>query len=956
MKFVCPDCQQPLETETIYAGQAVECPACGKTVAVPPGKESQTPDLTLTMESPREVVQSLWEQTIQQAGGLDDVTMTLKGAKDPAHKKPPRPMPESVKVRPKDIGQKGAGTTVPEYELMRMLGEGGMGMVYEAKQTAIDRTIAIKMIKPEAADEDNCRQFLAEAIATADLDHPNIVPIHDLGMNSEGALFYAMKQVVGTSWKDLITRKSLNENLDILLRVADAVAFAHNRGIIHRDLKPENVMLGDFGEVLLMDWGLAAAVTANAKAEPLDPDHAIGGSPCYMAPEMAIGDAAKIGYGSDIYLLGAILFEIVTGERPHTGTDVMDCLQNAAENQIVDTVESGELVDIARKSMATEPEDRYASVKAFQAAVRDYQQHEESILLVQKAEKHLAEAQSAQRYELFVDAVAGCKQALELWDGNKHAKERLKSARFAYAQCAFNKGDLDLAASLLDTGDKSHSELCKQVEVARKERDARIRRMRVLKVTSAISAAAIVVILSVAWIWINRERSRAEDALVRFEAEQRQRLEERRTSAPALYNSARVMLSQDDFKRAVLLLDLVLEYDASFLPALHLLAVLHIKDNQPAHAASLLAGASKPDDETGHLLEQARLAAQGDEAHHFVLSVWANDENIPALAHHFAQSALNLVEVHKQRINEVWPRARLTMRQDGTLQLECRDRNVTDRSLEILRGMSISELRLDSARKLEDLSPLEGMPLRSLDIGSGRISDLSPLAGLPLLTVLSLHNNQISDLSPLAGLPQLTSLNFSGNRVSDLSPLAGMALKRLTMINNQVTDLSPLAGLHIEILNCGENQISDLSPLAGLPLLTVLSLHNNQISDLSPLAGLPLTFLRIDSNQISDLSPLADLPLRNLCLIDNRISDLSPLAGLPLTGLSCEDNPISDLSPLAGLQLSNLSFTPATVTQGIEVIRNMSTLYLIGTKYRMPNLCRMSAAEFWQKYDAGEFK
>ena len=950
MKFECTECGQLMEVETIYAGHAVECPGCGNSVIIPDdgglktedptslprsyeGQAEEEPGMSVNQpdsgdptslpgnyegqaeeEDLRTIVGTLWGKTIKDS---DTPEMTLKGETMRGPRSDGRKMPEAVKVRPKDISQKGSSTTVPEYEILRMLGEGGMGMVYEARQTAIDRSIAVKMIKPEAAkDQEECRQFLAEAVATADLDHPNIVPIHDLGMNSEGALFYAMKQVVGTSWKDLIESKSLDENLDILMRVTDAVAFAHNRGIIHRDLKPENVMLGDFGEVLLMDWGLAAAVTENAKAEPLDPEHAIGGSPCYMAPEMAVGDASKIGYGSDIYLLGAILFEIVTGFRPHTGTDVMDCLQNAAENRIVETGETGELVDIARKAMATEPEDRYASVKAFQAAVRDYQQHEESILLVQKAEKHLAEAQSAKRYELFVDAVAGCKQALELWDGNKHAKERLKSARFAYAQCAFNKGDLDLAASLLDAGDKSHSELCKQVEAARKERDARIRRMRVLKVTSAISAAAVVVILSVSSIWINRERSRAVDALTKLEAEQRQRSADRQTSAPALYDMAKVMLAEDEAEEAVLLLDLAREYDASFLPALHLQAVLQVADGNPVKAEALLLTARDPDDETRHLLDLVRLAQQGGEEHFAGFSEWANQANAPTLALHFAACGLERFEIHRQRIAEVWPAARITRHDDGSFDLNLEPARATVRSLDILHGMPIQSLILTGCNLVEDLSPLAGMPLRSLDMRRTRISDLSPLAGVPL-----------------------TNLNMNRAAISDLSPLQGMPLTVLNCHNNQITNISALAGMPLKSLGIGSNRISDLSPLQGMSL-EVLEINYNHIQDLSPLAGMPLRRLRVDGN---------------------RIQDLSPLKGMPLRHLYCESNPISDLSPLAGMPLIELNFSRApraTGTQGIEVIRNISTLRTIGVNvYRgHERLRRLPAAEFWERYDAGEFR
>ena len=133
-----------------------------------------------------------------------------------------------------------------------------MGVVYAARQSSIARTVALKMLKADDADAAQRDKFISEAVVTGELDHPNIVPIYDLGANDEGALFYSMKRVKGTPWHKVHPRqRSLDENLNILLRVADAVAFAHANGVIHRDLKPENVMLGDFGEVLVMDWGLA---------------------------------------------------------------------------------------------------------------------------------------------------------------------------------------------------------------------------------------------------------------------------------------------------------------------------------------------------------------------------------------------------------------------------------------------------------------------------------------------------------------------------------------------------------------------------------------------------------------------------------------------------------------------------------------------------------------------------
>ena len=214
----------------------------------------------------------------------------------------------------------------PDYELLNVIGEGGMGVVYAARQSSIARTVALKMLKGADADLSQRDKFISEAVVTGELDHPNIVPIYDLGANDDGALFYSMKRVKGTPWHKVLRDKTLDENLNVLLRVADAVAFAHVNGVVHRDLKPENVMLGDFGEVLVMDWGLARVTSEFPNAAAVTQSDAMGGTPAYMAPEMATGPLERITPASDIYLLGAILYEIITGKPPHTGKTVMAVL------------------------------------------------------------------------------------------------------------------------------------------------------------------------------------------------------------------------------------------------------------------------------------------------------------------------------------------------------------------------------------------------------------------------------------------------------------------------------------------------------------------------------------------------------------------------------------------------------------------------------------------------------
>ncbi len=255
-----------------------------------------------------------------------------------------------------------AAAAPADYELLEVIGEGGVGVVYAARQASINRVVAVKMLRPGREGQSQRDAFLAEAVVTGDLDHPNIVPVHDLGGNQTGDLFYSMKRVLGTPWSRVIRRKSLPENLEILHKVCDAVAFAHSRNVVHRDLKPENVMLGDFGEVLLMDWGIALASTLSIHTGRAASSSSMGGTPAYMSPEMATGPIEKIGPRSDVYLLGGILFEILTGKTPHAGKSVMDCLLAAAENVLQPTDAAGELLQTAyRRWRRTRPTASRAS-------------------------------------------------------------------------------------------------------------------------------------------------------------------------------------------------------------------------------------------------------------------------------------------------------------------------------------------------------------------------------------------------------------------------------------------------------------------------------------------------------------------------------------------------------------------------------------------------------------------
>jgi len=404
----------------------------------------------------------------------------------------------------RDRGEADSGTA--DYELLGKLGDGGIGVVHFARQASIDRTVAVKELRPEyAKNRDKREEFLAEAIVTGELEHPNIVPIYDLLTTDKDVLFYSMKRVQGTPWDEVISRRSTQENLDALMKIADAVAFAHSRGVVHRDLKPENVMLGDYGEVLLMDWGLAIA-PSKAKGSGM------GGTPAYMAPEMATGPIQRVGFHSDVYLLGAILFEIITGTTPHTGTTVTLCVLAAAKNEIQPTDKSGELLDIAMKAMAKEPEDRFAGVTDFQAAIREYQAHSESISLSTRAEEDLAEAREKGDYQAYARALFGFEEALSLWDANERARSGGSETTLAYARSALDNSDYDLGASLLDTHDPSHADLCRKIAAAKRERDARQQRLKNAKRMGVGLLALLLIVITGFSFWVQAKERRARNA------------------------------------------------------------------------------------------------------------------------------------------------------------------------------------------------------------------------------------------------------------------------------------------------------------------------------------------------------------------------------------------------------------------------------------------------------------
>jgi serine/threonine protein kinase len=257
-----------------------------------------------------------------------------------------------------------AGT---RYRLLERIARGGMGVVYAAEDEKLERRVALKVLDVPGTDGDLANRLMREARVLARLEHPGIVPVHDVGTLADGRVFYTMKFVEGQRLdKFLEDVESVQDRLRLFLRVCEAVAFAHARGVLHRDLKPANVMVGPFGEVLVMDWGLAKILRGEARSDdraadpeatilekPKQPANAndstkssvitghgtVMGTPGYMSPEQARGEVEVLDARSDIFSLGALLRFILTQKTPAGFTPRLDrsleaiCVKATAEQR-----------------------------------------------------------------------------------------------------------------------------------------------------------------------------------------------------------------------------------------------------------------------------------------------------------------------------------------------------------------------------------------------------------------------------------------------------------------------------------------------------------------------------------------------------------------------------------------------------------------------------------------------
>ncbi len=289
----------------------------------------------------------------------------------------------------------------PRYDLKKVHARGGMGEVWLAEDTGIGRVVALKKMRPQLKGKGKEDTFLWEAQVTGQLEHPGVVPVHELGSDAGGDPYYVMKFVHGsTMLEELEAFHAIPKDdprreverlrlLQVFLALCQTIAYAHSRGVIHRDIKPENVMVGEYGETLVLDWGLAKLIGEDEHAEKGGPVRrsysgesyetiagSIKGTPWYMAPEVAAGDVKSVDQISDVFLLGATMYHLITGQRPRQGKTLPELISAAHRPPIPPRTHDPSLPkpleSICLKAMAVERGDRYQSAKALAEDLQRY--------------------------------------------------------------------------------------------------------------------------------------------------------------------------------------------------------------------------------------------------------------------------------------------------------------------------------------------------------------------------------------------------------------------------------------------------------------------------------------------------------------------------------------------------------------------------------------------------------
>ncbi len=670
-----------------------------------------------------------------------------------------------------------------KYKVFGTIASGGMGVVQRARDLRIRRQVAMKVIKTSSQfSRENLLRFVEEAQLTGQLQHPNIVPVHDLALDEQGEVFYTMKFVKGTTLdtvlreirkgnEETIARYPLATLLSVFQKICDGVAFAHSMGVVHRDLKPDNIMIGEYGEVLVLDWGLAKKIVHGVHGEHLGdlpetpsdtpqplPDMRgfetvnglIVGTPPYISPEAARGELELIDPRSDIYVLGSILYAILTLRPPFVGNEFGEVIERIISGSFVPPASFNQpskkssppgatevgsatlplvhlpgrrvpegLAAIVLKAMSYHMDERYQTVADLQSDITAWQSG-----FAPKAER------------------AGLRRQLFLWAG-RHKTEIALAALFFLA--------LNVTAIWFFFSLRGERDIAKSsAEEARKSSIQRAAAIRELEGAAPLFADEA------------RDLIRKRDfdgALDNIESAIRQ-----------LPNNAEYHLLRGNILQTLLRWDDAIDaYEAAIARNPRLQSALE----NLALTRGLVAAmgeASEPQAEQIAELHKALVAQQRQPEAAAIRGMLAMERPSTARALRQAIDADPALAPLRALLEKRELRGRFQRLEDGTFRASLATRSPASVAAILRLPLPISELIVDGVA-LPDLASLRNMKLRVLSLkGCTAVTDLEPLAQMPLRR-LNLSGTSVSDIRPLAQL-KLTELNLAEcDKLTDISPL-----------------------------------------------------------------------------------------------------------------------------------------------------------------------------------------
>ncbi len=864
------------------------------------------------------------------------------------------------------------------------LGRGSGGSVFAVYDKLIDREVALKIVHLDVDDaEKNVHRFVREARVTASLEHPHILPIYELNIDADDRTFFTMRKAPGVSLDNLIydaeegrvakTIAAFEDRVEIMLRVCDAISYAHAQGVIHQDIKPGNIMLGDFGEVLVVDWGAALMKDDNRKHRRLM------GTPAYMSPEQARCEGSD--ERSDIYCLGATFYHLLTFTMPTTAKSTEEFWQRK-RGGILDAlpmeIESGiprYLLDVARMAMCTEPGDRYQEVSQLRDALLEWRRHRESLAICDEADMKLLRADQIDDYREFEELRGRYQAAVQIWDQNIQAKESLHDLEIAYARCAIRRGDLDLALSLMpeDAPDEMKQEVQKLIK-QRQEAEVRGKRLR-----QTVAIFVVTVLAFGTWLvndYLNQFGDWQEVYNVDF------------TNPDARYDD--ILWTQGDFLRAItpphcddaglhiqklgmmwfhkmqLRGNVRLTVDVEWHEDIDAVEMfLQAKREQPQlswHAPSgyscqagghrnlisyvsinYEAGLPTMSTSAATDFQTNRVYSFMFERHGDVLSLYVDGEVL--LQEHFILPAAS--PAHSQVGLRMWADCliksvkleRLSLPKKSSpliaadallaagnkteayasyaaLVEDYPETDIAERAMARACMLAFELGNYADALKMSDLLqeqfPSSSYIARCIEkeaLYRWNNSDRDEAISLAE-AVLKLDAGSKIVIELLNNRPQVLP---SDQRDALLSLLRySESLPRLDLKNLNLPNIEFLRGIKISALDISENDIVDISPIAGMELKDLRGGFND-IADLKPLAGNPCRRVDLGHNDIESLEGLEGLPLHILDLNNNRVSDVTALSNKQIEQLELHGNPIRDLSPLKSSQIANLNMSKTDV-------------------------------------------